>query len=621
MGIGFGHPGNSSGGFTNPANTDLSMGSNNITSSGGNSVWTVLPAGGSAAILTAMQAADAAGGGIVELMEGTYSISTQILDHGLANVSLIGKGWGTILEVASGAGFSTLAAFDVSGNSSQRNINNITAGGTSITYTTASDAAVVVAGDRIKLRGSDVNSEIDADYVIASADGNPGTGVVTLKYPIRKTLTSVEARNARGAENLVFKDFVIRQISGAACEGINLDASHNCHVDNVWFDAFTGTNMGGLTYVAAHDMHVNRCIFTNIHGYGIDCDDCTVGIVEECFFERCGLNGTGQLRTDYSAVDLTFRNNTLFNTPGIGIEINGTSSVTTRRIIIDGNKISRCAGVGIYASKSYDLVITNNTFDRIAGAYCISPENACRRFLISDNQFENSARGVRIDGVIDAQVSDNIIKSMTDQGLVCQNGCTNVVISNNIIGNTSDVGILLSDTDFTIVSGNIVRNGGNIGIQLTSGCDSVCVTGNLTNNCTGVGISLSDDCDNNVIVGNNVTGDGITTGLGTNNLFQGNVEGPNQLATRTVSGNVSTNAADQIIYVNTAAARTITLSTADCAEGRHIIIKDSTGGALANNITIDTQGSELIDGAASITIALNYDKRTLVSDGTNWYTV
>lgn len=53
--------------------------------------------------------------------------------------------------------------------------------------------------------------------------------------------------------------------------------------------------------------------------------------------------------------------------------------------------------------------------------------------------------------------------------------------------------------------------------------------------------------------------------------------------------------------------------------GRYLVIKDSGGMALANNITINPHAAETIDGAASLILNLNYQSATLVSDGTNWF--
>jgi len=84
----------------------------------------------------------------------------------------------------------------------------------------------------------------------------------------------------------------------------------------------------------------------------------------------------------------------------------------------------------------------------------------------------------------------------------------------------------------------------------------------------------------------------------------------------------TTSTSNLIIGVtNTATARTITLQTADCVARRIIIVKDQSGGAGINNITIATQGAETIDGAATAVIAANYGQVTLYSNGTNWFII
>lgn len=65
---------------------------------------------------------------------------------------------------------------------------------------------------------------------------------------------------------------------------------------------------------------------------------------------------------------------------------------------------------------------------------------------------------------------------------------------------------------------------------------------------------------------------------------------------------------------------TITLSSSDAIEGREIVIVDVGGNAGVNAITIDTEGSENIDGSASTTISTNNGSVRVVSDGTNWFT-
>lgn len=74
-------------------------------------------------------------------------------------------------------------------------------------------------------------------------------------------------------------------------------------------------------------------------------------------------------------------------------------------------------------------------------------------------------------------------------------------------------------------------------------------------------------------------------------------------------------------YTATGAVTSLTLPTAQCLNGRTIIIKDSGGKAGTNNITIDTEGAEKIDGQDTLVLVADHEKLTLVSNGTNWFKI
>lgn len=97
------------------------------------------------------------------------------------------------------------------------------------------------------------------------------------------------------------------------------------------------------------------------------------------------------------------------------------------------------------------------------------------------------------------------------------------------------------------------------------------------------------------------------------------VDGSMVVGARTVSGTLSTQPTDHTLFVDTSSvATTITLSSADVENGRTIVIKDASGNAASNNINVNTEGAEQIDGVTSYTLNNNYDTLILRSDGTNW---
>ena len=82
---------------------------------------------------------------------------------------------------------------------------------------------------------------------------------------------------------------------------------------------------------------------------------------------------------------------------------------------------------------------------------------------------------------------------------------------------------------------------------------------------------------------------------------------------------------DVIEVTSTAAARTITLPApattgATTSIGKVFAIKDTSGNAATNNITIATAGGT-IDGFATLTINTNYGYFQIVCDGTNYFSI
>ena len=93
------------------------------------------------------------------------------------------------------------------------------------------------------------------------------------------------------------------------------------------------------------------------------------------------------------------------------------------------------------------------------------------------------------------------------------------------------------------------------------------------------------------------------------------------LVRRRFTSNNTTTDKEIILGVDTSSPRTIYLSDEDLKEGRIIIIKDETGNAGTNNITVEPESSGvLIDGEESKIINTNYGVLRLYSDGNNWFT-
>ena len=78
------------------------------------------------------------------------------------------------------------------------------------------------------------------------------------------------------------------------------------------------------------------------------------------------------------------------------------------------------------------------------------------------------------------------------------------------------------------------------------------------------------------------------------------------------------------VYLVTTGASTITatlpaVSAADATAGRVVTILKIDGGA--GSVTIDGDGSETINGSATVSLSSQYDYRTIVSDGLEWIVI
>jgi len=84
----------------------------------------------------------------------------------------------------------------------------------------------------------------------------------------------------------------------------------------------------------------------------------------------------------------------------------------------------------------------------------------------------------------------------------------------------------------------------------------------------------------------------------------------------------SCSATDHFINVNTSGgAFTLNLEAAATAgAGRVLVVKDMSGNAGSNNITIDPDGSEYIEGASTKVISTNSAALRIICDGTYWWT-
>jgi len=80
--------------------------------------------------------------------------------------------------------------------------------------------------------------------------------------------------------------------------------------------------------------------------------------------------------------------------------------------------------------------------------------------------------------------------------------------------------------------------------------------------------------------------------------------------------------ANTVLFINVAGPASVVLPAgAAGAVGRSYYIKDYSGNAVANPITITASGGRLIDGNSFAMLNGGYSHIQVVSDGSNWFTV
>jgi len=85
----------------------------------------------------------------------------------------------------------------------------------------------------------------------------------------------------------------------------------------------------------------------------------------------------------------------------------------------------------------------------------------------------------------------------------------------------------------------------------------------------------------------------------------------------------TTTSAEEVLLVDTSGGPvTITLASADLATGNVVTVVDVGGSADTNSITVDTEGSENIDGGTTTTVDSDYGATVVVGDANSgqWYT-
>jgi hypothetical protein len=118
----------------------------------------------------------------------------------------------------------------------------------------------------------------------------------------------------------------------------------------------------------------------------------------------------------------------------------------------------------------------------------------------------------------------------------------------------------------------------------------------------------------------------VTQGAAPSKIWMDAVDGGGAAATAwSVIGPVSSASPaspGQLVLVSTSGgAVQITLPSAVGVAGQRVAVKDASGSANNNNITLAASNAQTVDRASSVLVSTSYGSVTVVSDGASWWTV
>lgn len=429
-------------------------------------------AGNADAAIQAAIASLPASGGSVYLMEGTYTIDTQI--SLASNITISGAGRNvSIIKLKNAHNVSI-------------NMLNIYNGFTYFNNISIRD---------LTIDGNKANQTAGTQHGIhAYRMGNQTSSTVGL------TVSNVYVKDMRN-------------------NGINLEQTANTKV----FDSYFMTNTGTGIYVnsaSARNSFTNNTSREN-GGSGIDSES-DYDVISDNFAQNNTLQGI-----DANGSDVKIANNTITNNASNGI--NSTEENAT----ISGNTISSNTARGMVIDQN--AKVTNNVI-QANGSSGIYSQYLDIAATISGNAIRaNTGSGIEFNrGGANTTITGNDIESNTVAGINIYGYLyqieTGIAITSNYIGNNATYGITFSSVAHSSITGNtLVNNGGattNNAIRVANQYSgNINITGNSVtdSSCTTTCNAISLEAGRDILLSNNTIGDATLNDIGSNIYGQGEI--------------------------------------------------------------------------------------------------
>lgn len=493
------------------------------------SVTTVAPSAGGAGIQTALQAASDAGGGIVQLLPGTYAIadSTGGSHEGLvfpsdaSNVHLVGSGPETILSSSV-----TTVEYTVYMNQSfaaaltGQACSNIAANDTQITLTTVANAASFLIGMPVLIQGTDTDSFPRYTMAEVLATGNGTTGVVTLKAILKQALTSVTVQGYATGRNNSVRDLKIVHAAGAS-HAIGVKGQVGAVIERVIMDGTGFSGSYAVEFGNSAKCRIRDCEIANYNLQGISAngDGLVVGtaaeiLIENVLFQYCGYTSgeAACILTTAGSENISIKNCKFRYNNAQAIKLH--SSYYHLSWVIDGCTFDNNKGSAISCgskTQHKNIRVTNSIFRTNGNSDIIlnalhSSVSGC---TFSRNKLE---AGIEAPGDYLTIANNNFNNALSENLYI--KGTFVSVVGNTFYGGPNGIYFDTGATNCSVV-GNTITGHSSYGIRLDAG-SAITISGNTSVTNTTKDLIIANGCSNIMSIGNNYQGGAITLGSGTN---------------------------------------------------------------------------------------------------------
>ena len=402
-------------------------------------------------IQAALDAANAAGGGVVWVPPGTYKISNSLIVYSNTHVRGAGRGATTLRGTAGAYSGKTING----GSSIYCTIAMVSASRSSVKSLTVDHAtnSTTANGIAIQFDGTETPSNmcVIEDCEVLGYDSHQyliwnymGVGSKIINNYIDGGVTSRDG--TVGQEGIESYGGVDVLISGNTIKNINQYGIY------LWGD----TDSGPPTSFTVSNNYLSVCHSGirvaanayNIRVFGNHCDDCWEAGIKVTCSSTTKLDDVGVFANTVDTAD-------------IGIYLISESGGTTSRILVDGNSVNN----------------TDSTTS--AGIYVFS----FSKFNVYNNTIKNSSgHGIYFEECSYAMACNNIIDTVEKIGIYCYAVSKAQILGNEILeynnGSGGDPGIQITASDNIFMDHNSFKwTHGSYTINVTSSASDRCIVG------------------------------------------------------------------------------------------------------------------------------------------------